>query len=138
MYNPESILGNDSHKLLWDFEIQTDHLMSARRPNLIIINKKARTCRIVDFIVTADHVPGPCLGLEKTVEHKSDDYISSNWCSCYSHQRIGTRTGELGNNRTGGDYPNYSIVEIGQNTAKSPGDLRKLAVTETPVKNHQR
>ena len=40
MYNPESILGNFTHKLLWDFEIQTDHLISARRPNLIIINKK--------------------------------------------------------------------------------------------------
>ena len=29
---------------------------------------------------------------------------------------------------TGGDCLNYSIVEIGQNTEKSPGDLRRLAV----------
>ena len=29
--------------------------MSARRPNLIIINKKERTRRIVDFTVPADH-----------------------------------------------------------------------------------
>ena len=28
-----------------------------------------------------------------------------------------------------GDHPNYSIVEIDQNTKKSPGDLRRLAVT---------
>ena len=34
-------------------------------------------------------------------------------------------------------YPNYSIVEIGQNTAKSPGDLNRLAGTQTPVKHHQ-
>ena len=26
--------------LLWDFNIETDHLISARRPDLIIINKK--------------------------------------------------------------------------------------------------
>ena len=26
-------------KLLWDFDIHTDHLISARRPDLIIINK---------------------------------------------------------------------------------------------------
>ena len=38
---------------------------------------------------------------------------------------------------TSGDYPNYNIVEIGQNTAKSPGDLGRLALTQTPVKNHQ-
>ncbi len=30
---------------------------------------------------------------------------------------------------TSGDNPNYSIVEISQNTEKSPGDLRRLAVT---------
>ena len=30
-----------------------------------------------------------------------------------------------------------SIVEIGQNTEKSPGDLRRLPVTQTPVKDHQ-
>ena len=37
----------------------------------------------------------------------------------------------------GGDCPNYSSVEIGLITEKSPGDLRKLAVTQTPVENHQ-
>ena len=36
-----------------------------------------------------------------------------------------------------GDHPNYSIVENGQNTEKSPGDLRRLSVTQTPVKDHQ-
>ena len=46
---------NESHKLLWDFNIQTDHLIPARRPDLIIINKKNRTCKIVDFAVPADH-----------------------------------------------------------------------------------
>ena len=35
------------------------------------------------------------------------------------------------------DHPNDSIVENGQNTKKSPGDLRRLAVTQTPVKNHR-
>ena len=40
----------------------------------------------------------------------------------------------LGNNGTGGDSPKYSIIEIGQNIEKSPGDLRRLAVPEIPVK----
>ena len=46
---------NDSHKLLWDFNIKTDHLIPARRPDLTIINKKKRICKIVDFAVTKDH-----------------------------------------------------------------------------------
>ena len=57
MHNPAPVLENDSHKLLWDFNIQTDHLIQARRPDLIIINKeiKKRICKIVDFAVPADH-----------------------------------------------------------------------------------
>ena len=37
--------------------IQTDHQISARRPDLIIINKKKKKkiCKIVDFAVPADH-----------------------------------------------------------------------------------
>ena len=42
---------------------------------------------------------------------------------------IGKRTRGLENKRTIGDHPNYNIVEIGQNTEKSPGDLRRLAFT---------
>ena len=38
--------------------------------------------------------------------------------------------------RTHGDHPSYYIIENGQDTEKSPGDLRRLAVTQTPVKDH--
>ena len=40
MHHPASVLENDTHKLLWDFNIQTNHVIPARRPDLIIINKK--------------------------------------------------------------------------------------------------
>ena len=56
MDNPTSLLEKDMHKLLWDFDIQRNHLISARRPDLIIIKKKKkkkkRICKIVNF---ADH-----------------------------------------------------------------------------------
>ena len=38
MHNPAPVLENNTHKLRWDFDIQTDHQISARRPDLIIIN----------------------------------------------------------------------------------------------------
>ena len=34
MREPESVLENETYKILWDFEIQTDHLIPARRPDL--------------------------------------------------------------------------------------------------------
>ena len=52
MPNPASALENE---LLWDFEIQTDHLISAGRPDLKIMNKKKRTSRIVYFAIPTDH-----------------------------------------------------------------------------------
>ena len=52
---PEFIQENEMHKLLWNFDIQTDHLITDRQPDLIIVNKKKRTCQIVDFAILADH-----------------------------------------------------------------------------------
>ena len=112
---------------------------------LKIINNKKRTCRIVDFAVLADHrvkskeskKNDKFLDLvrelkKKTVEHESDGDTNCNWCSW-----ISTGPWGLGNNRKSGDHPNFSIIQIGQNTEKSPGDLIRLTVIQTPVKDHQ-
>ena len=74
---------------------------------------------------------------KKTVEYESNSYTNYKWCSWYNHQRIGTKTRGLGNNGMRGDYPNYTTIVISKNTEKSPGGLRRLAVTQTPVKDHQ-
>ena len=50
---------------------------------------------------------------------------------------FGTGIGRFGNKRMTGDHANYSIIEISQNTEESPGDLKRLAVNQTPVRNHQ-
>ena len=44
---------------------------------------------------------------------------------------------DLGGWRMSGDPPDYSTTENGQNTNKSPEDLRRLALTQAPVKDHQ-
>ena len=71
------------------------------------------------------------------MKYESDSGTNFNWCAQYSPKMLNTRTGGLGNKRTNGDHPNYSIVEIGRNTEKSRGDLRRLAVIQIPVRNHQ-
>ena len=55
MHNRAPALDKNTHELQWDFDIHTNHLISAGRPDLIIINKKMRTCKIVDFFFLADH-----------------------------------------------------------------------------------
>ena len=58
MHNPESVLENETQEILWDFEIQTDHLISARQADLVIVKKKKKkkkkTCQIVDFAIPTD------------------------------------------------------------------------------------
>ena len=50
---------------------------------------------------------------------------------------LGTGIGEYGNKRTSDNHPNYSIVEIGQNTKKNPENVRTLILTQTLVRNYQ-
>ena len=50
-HEPEKSLDNEDHKVLWDFSIQTDHIIEVRRPNLVVVDKKERICKIIDFAV---------------------------------------------------------------------------------------
>ena len=97
VHNPAPVLENATHKLLWDFDIQTDHLISARRPDLIIINQKKKKkekkiCKIDEFALSADHriklkesekrdkYLDLIRELKKTMEHEGDKYTNCDWC----------------------------------------------------------
>ena len=69
MHNPAPLIENDTRKLHWDFNIQMDPLIPARRPDLIIINKKKRICKIIDFAVPTD------LRINLTECEKKDKYL---------------------------------------------------------------
>ena len=75
--------------------------------------------------------------LEKPMKHENDSDSICNSCAQYSYQMFGTRSEGLGNKRTSGDHPKDSIIKIGQNTEKCPGDLRRLVVTQTQMRNHR-
>ena len=49
---------------------------------------------------------------------------------------ISQKMGRTGNKMTSRDPPDYSIFKISNDTEKSPGDLRRLAVTQTLVKKY--
>ena len=43
-HESESALDNEDHKILWDFSIQTDHVIEARTPDLVLVDNKERNC----------------------------------------------------------------------------------------------
>ena len=52
-HEPESVLENGGYKILWDFSIQTDHVIEAHRPDFVPVNKE-RICKITDFALPED------------------------------------------------------------------------------------
>ena len=53
-HEPERVLENEDYKILWDFSIQTDHVIEVGRPDLVVVDKKERSCKIIDFAVPGD------------------------------------------------------------------------------------
>ena len=50
MHNPVPVQENDTNKLLWDFDIKMDYLISARGPDLIKIKiKKIKKKNLQNF-----------------------------------------------------------------------------------------
>ena len=43
---PDSVRENDEVKLLWDVNIQCDHVIEARRPDIVVVYKPERKCTI--------------------------------------------------------------------------------------------
>ena len=46
MYKPESVLENEMNKILWDFKMLSDFLISARRPDQVLTKKKKKKDKI--------------------------------------------------------------------------------------------
>ena len=108
-------------------------------------NKK-RTCRIVDLAVPADH------RVKMKDREKKDKYLDlarelkKLWNMNVTVISIvigalGTITKRLVKGleelEISGRVETIQTAEIGQNTEKSPGDLRRLDVTQIRVKDHQ-
>ena len=74
---------------------------------------------------------------KSTMSYEGNDDINCIWCTYDDLQKIGKGSGTLGNKRTRRDHQDCSIIKIGQNGAKSPGDLRRLDVILTLLEDHR-
>ena len=68
------------------------------------------------------------------MEHEGDDDTNCNWCTRNNLQGLGKGRGRLRNQGTSQDHLDHNIIKIDQNTEKSPGDVRRLVVTQILVK----
>ena len=55
--------------ILWNFTVQTDHFITATRPDITFIDKEHDKCQIIDFAIPYDTRVG-----DKEVE-KTDKYL---------------------------------------------------------------
>ena len=53
-HRADKVAENDDVKLLWDFHIQTDHVIPSRRPDILIVKKKEASAIIIDISVPGD------------------------------------------------------------------------------------
>ena len=45
---------HEKSKILWDMNIETDHVTESRRPDMVVIDKAKNHCQIIDFAVPYD------------------------------------------------------------------------------------
>ena len=65
--------------------------------------------------------------------NESDVAAIYNWCTRKSPKMLSQGTE---NQRANRNYTNNNITKTGQNSEKSPGNFKKLAVIQTPVKDY--
>ena len=53
-HKPEGVTRKGNIKVLWDFNIQCDHEIEARRPDIVVVNKDLKECKIIDVAVPWD------------------------------------------------------------------------------------
>ena len=54
-HQPERVVENESYKILWDMTIQCDHIIAARKPDIVVVEKKNNKAIIVDIASPWDY-----------------------------------------------------------------------------------
>ena len=73
MDKSKSVGGIEKHKILLGFKIEIGHLIPSRRPDLLIIMKKKRTCDLEDFAVSVVH------RMKIKANEKTENYLDLGW-----------------------------------------------------------
>ena len=53
-HQPKGVVETDTAKILWDFNMQTDNELQARRPDILLHDKSNKICFIIDVAIPGD------------------------------------------------------------------------------------
>jgi len=53
-HKPQTVLENENVKILWDMKLQTDKVLAHNRPDIVVLEKKERLCRLIDVACPFD------------------------------------------------------------------------------------
>ena len=67
-HKPAKVVENGRVKILWDFNIQTDHVIQHRRPDIVVLYKIERKYHLIDITVNGDKK------IESKEQEKIDNY----------------------------------------------------------------
>ena len=144
VYKPEHKLENETHIIRWDFETQTDNPTPARKPYLELINKKKervikRICHFIRSLSEKKKIKNIYKYLHLAKEPKKLWNIKVAMIPI----TVGTLATVLketeGNRyqRKNRDHIDPVTIKISWKSWKSPGNLRKVAITLTRKRDHQ-
>ena len=140
-HKPESVLVNEMHKIIWGFEIQTDPIITASRLDLVVNNKKENFAYSGLYRHSGPQnenqrkqkerqVLRPCQRTEKVVENEGDSNPNCIWRTWNDPQR------RMEGLKIGGRIETIKTTTL-LRSARIIRDLRRFAVTQIPVKDHQ-
>jgi len=67
-HTTEPVIETQSVKILWDMNIQTDHVIEHRRPDIVVVDKDKKRALLIDIAVPAD------ARVEEKEQEKMDRY----------------------------------------------------------------
>ena len=53
-HTPERVVENEGLEVLWDFNVQSDRIVEARRPDIIFVDKRANEAKMIDIVIPGD------------------------------------------------------------------------------------
>ncbi|TWW65014.1 hypothetical protein D4764_22G0006610 [Takifugu flavidus] len=65
---PPKVLENKQVKILWDFQIQTDKMVVANQPDIVVVDKHQKTVVVIDVAIPGDS------NIRKKVHEKLEKY----------------------------------------------------------------
>ena len=130
---PKPVCEEGDVTVLWNQAVHTDREVTANRPNIIIKNKKEKTCTLIDMAIPADRnvvqkeaekklkYKSLCIEIQPIVEPEMYDRTSNNWSHWNSNKKLkeefGNCTGKTFDRFTTKDSYTWNITHNTESTA---------------------